>query len=385
MGNSFFNHCNIIDLSISSNDGKIINLIPSFTSFEIYEDIFSKYLHGTLSIKDTNNFLTEFPIKGGEFVSIKFSDDETNTNTANFLMCVEGVQPSLLINANDNKERYITFNLISVAGLRNDLIRVSYAFNTTTDKILAHLFSVIENLKTENFKVYDRNQMNYISNLWSINKNLDYISYKDLDGFFFETIHNTVYAKLSTLIKQNIKEIWQMAKTQEEFAYGKNYVKEYVFSSRFNITSLYDIRGLGKVNYNIPLENYNFNLDTYDLNTFYKEYPQLGKNKLFNDNICSGLYNVVGTSIIDEEIELKRNVIMQTLNNYNVCVKMNGSLERNAGDIISFNLPSIVGDSENLFDKNFQGKWIILQIKHMISNNRKYEQNLKIFKNSFGV
>jgi hypothetical protein len=74
------------------------------------------------------------------------------------------------------------------------------------------------------------------------------------------------------------------------------------------------------------------------------------------------------------------NVILSTLQHYNLVVQINGSLRRKVGDKVIFNLPSFDNTPIN---QNFHNEWLILQIKHIVESNLTYKQNMRLFKNAF--
>jgi len=59
------------DLKLFTGSGEVLNLDINYLSLDIYENIFSNGLTGTLLVSDTNNLIMNAPITGQEFLSFK--------------------------------------------------------------------------------------------------------------------------------------------------------------------------------------------------------------------------------------------------------------------------------------------------------------------------
>ena len=61
----------LTDLKLFTGSGEIINLSLIYQSMDIFENMFSNGLTGTLMLVDTNNLIMNAPITGQEFLSFK--------------------------------------------------------------------------------------------------------------------------------------------------------------------------------------------------------------------------------------------------------------------------------------------------------------------------
>ena len=60
---------------------------------------------------------------------------------------------------------------------------------------------------------------------------------------------------------------------------------------------------------------------------------------------------------------------------------MNGTTEREIGQVVSLTAPNV--DNESAFHKQFDGKWLITEINHRITNDSEYLQTIRLAKNAF--
>lgn len=379
---SIYNHANVMEISITNNKGNKIDISGSLLQLDIYEDIFVNHITATLSFRDTTDFLNEFPINGGEAVNIVFSDNfniEVD-NTIQKTLYINSVNSSMENSDGTKTDRIITLGLVSELAFYSKMKRFSFHFNNmSTAECISYMFQQI-NFDTDSLEIYDNEIKDYISNFWNFTQNIDYLTYTDIDAFFFETLKNYKYGKLSTLMSNRISEVWQIAKSAEQYAWSRNSVENYIFSSRFNLLDMYQIGGMGKTVYITPVTDYNFNVVKAIPNII--DNTKLGDINFFNDEFQS-VDNIINATLRNESSELQRNLLLQQMNLYNVNVLLNGSLGRNVGDIIQFEIPSVISSPSNSISKRWNGNWIILQIRHTIDSTRMYKQRIKIWKNAF--
>jgi len=75
---------NLVGPTIQSSNGesqtKRLSISSMYVSFNIFEDIYSNFLTGSIVINDATNLLGEFPIVGDEKIEIIFRSINTNFN-----------------------------------------------------------------------------------------------------------------------------------------------------------------------------------------------------------------------------------------------------------------------------------------------------------------
>ena len=296
---------------------------------------------------------------------------------------VTSIIPTMQSNTYSKQENTISLNLLTDYGFLSKLHRLSYRFKGKLSEIATLLFKEFGKIDVSGLKIYDDYEIDYISNFWDIYENVNYLCFKNLDMIFFETLRNKVFAKVSTLVKQNIKEIWEMSQDTIEFLGSKTNVLEYKIKNYFDINTMVRSYGFGNSVYSPNLLNYNYQLENMTISELEKEYYQLmGNRPQFKQALSDNPFNRVGVSTLDIESNSKRNLILQSMYNYNVECVLKGSLSRSVGDCINFDIPGIISDRDNL-SIYLKGKWLITEIVHTLDINGKYLQNITLFKNAF--
>lgn len=375
MQNNVLNQCNLYTITIVSKGGETLDLTSVFTKFEIYEDMFSHYLRGILTIRDTSDMMKNFPVIGGEVVTIAFADSEYNSARF-FDFYIDEVVPQAKPSDELNKNTLLIFKLASADHINGLKTRFSYKFKDTSYSILNTIFGQIGSKRI--VQSTDSKQMEFVANFWTLDEVIDYISYQNNDCLFFETSDQYRFESLSKLVAQNPVQEFFMLKNLEGKA-GLNIVQQYHFDKYFSILKMLNIGGFGKTVYQPQLDKYTFKTEFKTLDDIYSDYPLMGQNKPFLPEL-STYDNDIDIEFDDLDTSLKRNIILSTAQNYNLIVQMNGSLKRKIGDTITFNMPAFDNTPVN---QNFHSKWLILQIKHVVEANLSYKQNIRLFKNAF--
>jgi hypothetical protein len=105
-----------------------------------------------------------------------------------------------------------------------------------------------------------------------------------------------------------------------------------------------------------------------------------GRNLLFSDELDSA-NNKVGPEYHNHDVAQVRSAQLVTLlHNNKLMVRTIGTLDRKVGDILNVEYPN----QDNITEPNtaLDGSWIILSIKHIITNAFEYSQNIMLAKNA---
>lgn len=118
----------LIGPNIRSTDGEIQNKKYSiksiFSAFNIFEDLYSNFLTGSIVLTDAANIIGEFPIVGEESIEIIFRSVNTPVSIIT-KMRVTGI--SEITRIQDNVNVY-TLDLISEAAIRSEKQKISRSF-----------------------------------------------------------------------------------------------------------------------------------------------------------------------------------------------------------------------------------------------------------------
>lgn len=378
MQNNVFNPCDIYSVTIVSKNGVELDLIAVFNQIDIYEDIFTRFIQATLSLKDTNDMMRTFPIIGGEKVIIAFKDhDEGGSKWLDF--SVVEVLPQPQITDENRKNTFMILRLISEDAINGNLIRFSKKFEDTMFGIMNEVLAFNLNSVTlvESFTSSDT-ILNFIANYWNLDELIDYMCSQSMDTMFFQTIDGYRIEKLSYLVAQKPIQKFRLLTDLEDKGSSLS-VFQYKFDKHFDITKSFNVNAFGKTVYKPSLENYSFEKEEQKLEDIYDEYPLMGSNQPLLKALSTET-NQVSVDYLDLDSALKRNLILQTLQNYNLVVQMNGSVGRRVGDVVVFNVPSF---NNSIINEHYQYNWLILQIHHIIGCDKTYKQVIRLFKNAF--
>jgi hypothetical protein len=378
MQNNVFNPCDIYSVTIVSKNGVELDLIAVFNQIDIYEDIFTHFIQATLSLKDTNDMMRTFPIIGGEKVIISFKDhDEGGSKWLDF--SVVEVMPQPQITDENRKSNFMILRLISEDSINGNLIRFSKKFEDTMFGIMNEVLAVNLNSVTlvESSTSADT-ILNFVANYWNLDELIDYMCSQSMDTMFFQTIDGYRIEKLSYLVAQKPIQKFRLLTDLEDKGSSLS-VFQYKFDKHFNLTKSFNVNAFGKTVYKPSLENYSFEKEEKKLEDIYDEYPLMGANQPLLKALSTET-NQVSVDYLDLDSALKRNLILQTLQNYNLVVQMNGSVGRRVGDVVVFNVPSF---NNSIINEHYQYNWLILQIHHIIGCDKTYKQVIRLFKNAF--
>lgn len=375
------NTINIHSIKLTSKNGDVVDISHICKSVTIIESVFSQFLSGEIILKDTFDIVKNLPLIGGERVEIAF-DDGVHGSAMFFEMVIASEPAQINVSTGKDKVENVLLKLKSEAYFNDKLQRISMKFkNTKRDIIEKMVFTYMRSFKPVSMDSSIQDSIEFVANHWFASQIIDYICEQSKDAVFFE--HNRqyfIFDTISNLIKKDITNELYVASNFEQ-SIGLNHVLAYQFDSKFNLDTAFKSFMFGQTVFKPSLENYGFQSKQKTLDDISgSEFPLMGSNKVFNKKFSNNDNNIALT-YEDVDSKLYRNMIFQMMKYYNLIVQTKGSSERKAGDMISFDMPSI--DNQNSVNANFSGKWMILQIKHTINSTLEYNQVMRLWKNSF--
>ena len=203
----------VSQIELVSSSGVALDIKETVIQIDIFEDIFSTALFGSLSVADTNDLIHNMPILGQEFLRIKLKtpnftrDDEIIDHVFSVFKIDKSTEVS-------QGSKFFQISFTSMEFLRNSRIRVSKSFTGTTSEIIQDLLEneqfigTKKNINIEETvgikKVVSPNLNPYrlIRNLLSesVAKNSGsphFLFYETLKGLNFRTIQNLYNQDLS--------------------------------------------------------------------------------------------------------------------------------------------------------------------------------------------
>jgi hypothetical protein len=362
---------------------KTISLKKIYLELNLYESLLDNFLKGEILLLDTFDLQVNFPLVGNETLQIKLNDQSQSVSKS-LSFKIYKYEDNNLYRGITNK-KIIKLYFVSQEAITNEQIKVSRKLSGTAESILTSLIS--DNLassKTFNSEASDAVSLDIYANFWRPSKIIelvskksttasysDYVFYEDFDGFHFKT--------LSNLMAQSEKQELEYSLIAKSTTKTHN-IKMFKWNSGFDVIANTRLGLLGTTFY-VPHEtNYSYTKTSDTFKDKFSDIVGLGKHLIYDESL-SDENGLIGVTHLDPDITSSRNVSLKTLENYKVNIKVNGDLDRRVGDVLKIRFP--VFDSASYENNNFNGKFLIMKIKHIIKNNGQYEQNILLGKNAF--
>ena len=138
----------LTDLRLYTGSGEVINLSLSYQMIDIYENMFSNGLTGTITIVDTNNLIMNAPITGQEFLSFKITTPTLDNVPIDFTEHVMAVYKIDARKAERGNE-VVQLHFCSPELLRNSRTRLSKAYKGNASEIVGIILQDAKALNTK--------------------------------------------------------------------------------------------------------------------------------------------------------------------------------------------------------------------------------------------
>jgi len=426
----------LTDLRLYTGSGEVINLSLSYQMIDIYENMFSNGLTGTITIVDTNNLIMNAPITGQEFLSFKITTPTLDNVPIDFTEHVMAVYKIDARKAERGNE-VIQLHFCSPELLRNSRTRLSKAYKGNASEIVGVILQDAKALNTKK-NLYIESTLG-IKKIVSPNKNPyslirdlttdaigtngspHFVFFENLDGIHFRTLES-LYSQGSkgefiasdrgtvdfqaggvTNIEEDLKRVldYEMASNNDT----KRNIKSGMFASKTVSHNIY------QKNFDVRVFDYfeEFN-DNVRVSGGVSDYPIYNKapvdfaNNLsdFNDarifmhgtskdtnGFDTQHYEGTDTNYTPNDIQktiAKRNAKNTELDNgVKINMEINGNTTIRTGSIIDFQLPIVgtnhTGDS---FDVYHSGKFLITKARHSFDKTaNRYKMYISTVKDSF--
>ena len=433
------------EASLVTSAGVVFDLKGTILSFEIFENIFSTALSGSIVFVDENNIITNGPIIGQEYLYLKvstptlddFDIDFTNVPFTTYKINVRE-------DANKNSQ-VIQVSFTSPEIIRNNRVRVSKSYTETIDKIVTNILRdkrYINTLKTLNIeptsgirKVVSPNFHPY---RFILNLATESISAKTGNPFFlfYESIRGINFRSLQSLYAQETVGDYSLGDFGNNDGKKPDIKKEFGRILNFQIAANNDMMtnivsgmlGSSIIEYNIY--NKSFEKSTFSYTDDFDKYQRIHYDEIGNDNPIysesplDDKNNTVG-SFTDARIHLHsvssagtykggskpdtqhtnltssysyepnkiKDSLLHRQSKFNeltdgITIKMNinGSTNICVGQTINVTIPVTGKVHDKEFDKYYTGKYLITKLKHSFDTlTKRHEITLSAAKDSFST
>jgi hypothetical protein len=403
-------------LYIVSGDEKVkVDLTGMMIEVDIYEDIFSHTLSGSITITENFNLIHSLPIIGEEVIEIEFKTPGIKkTFSKQFFLYKIGRK---MIDAN-SKNLYL-LNIISVEALKDLNTKISKAFTGMPHTIAEEIFNKYLKVDTKLDIKQAANNIKFISLYWSPFKCINFAlsraigidKFKTPTYLLYETNQGFKVRSLNDLFKEEpISEFFfdkkNMRNIMPDGESTRDIDREFKQIEKFDIIEsmdyvdrlmngvysfkVFDINILTKT---IKKQIYNY-WDNFEDTNHLGEHPTHSKYVFFNDENCRIEWVVTNPYVYDNiktdlkaEILSKRLPLLAQTEMITVEITVPGRLGIECGNTVNLNMKNYeTKKTEDAtvsdMDKYYSGKYLVTSIEHRLTQTR-HKMSMQLVKDSF--
>jgi hypothetical protein len=383
--NDVFETIKVLALDLITIAGRRIDLIEIFLGLQLFESVFEHFMSGKLFISDTYDLFKNESLSGNEEIQMILEEKSTGI-LRTFSFRLYKINKDSDVTRTSTKLKILECYFYSAEKQADILKSVSRKFYNlpefVVESIVRDVYGSIKELQVD----YSAIPVEYYCNYRPGSSVIDFMArnavslYGDMDYVFFESMSGFHFVPLSFLLSQSAVENLKYL-PKREMSFRIDDMHFYQQDNYFDI-NVDAGRGLfGKTFYKLAdNDRYGYvkTEATYADNA--ARFLTNGRNLLFSDDLFTS-NNMVAEHYHNHDVAQVRSAQLVTLmHNNKLMVRTLGTLDRKAGDILNVEYPN----QDNIVEPNtsLDGSWIILGIKHSITNAMEYTQNMMLAKNA---
>lgn len=419
----FAGDINVEEVYITSAENPDSYDLTNFmVEFNLFEDIFSPTMHGSIVISDTANLITELPMIGTELLTVKFRTPTLEDKRENIIEKTFQIFSIVDKSLNNDRSQLYTLEFVSKEAYLDNAISLSKTFSGNTADIAQEIFDYIRTPRRQNRPLTETtglvimdtphaSQIKYTSNYWSPIKNIgfigrrvkgavvgegDFILFEGNKNFYFTGLEALI-ASQNTVFDEYVYELQPdtLPRTLEE-KYGNNFPSSMTRIEEMTVPKVLDILDgqdsgyFGSVLRGYDMFTKQMTETVFDarneISKFVKTQPGLAipgdiiidpntQTQYINYN--SALYPDYGlTSDEHANKVLFRKAYLNSFNQFKFQITIPGRTDIEVGNLINILYPSPktkLGDEteiDDIFDPLLSGRYLISAINHRITSER---------------
>jgi hypothetical protein len=381
-------------------------------NLQIYEDIFSPFITGSLILKDSLDLANLFPFIGEEFLELEVSTptlEQYNIKGKYYIYKMSNREMA------GDKSVVYQLHFISSEAIVDLNKKVSRVFaNKISELIKPFIQDKTFGLESDK-KVYiedTNNSIKYISNYWTPIQNIMYLVFNSINTnktpnyVFFENRDGFYFISLESLYANSVYQSFVYDKyTRDDRPLGgsaRNTEKDYRRILDISIPTAFDymdrirsgMLSSRQVSYDITKKTYsakNYNMfQRFEKQKHLNEFPInsdratfRSNSKIINYSKNFGNFNGFG-DVTNAKTNQERISLMKLAEANKISITVPGRCDYTVGQKINLDLKRIEPLSKrdgDTTDKMFSGNYIIAAINHYV-DREKHECNIEIIKES---
>lgn len=410
-------HAGDIDIRKMELVGKYstINLMGMFSNLNIYEDLFSPFITGSVLLVESFDLINKLPIIGEEFLVLDIT-------TPGFEKRIQGKFYVYKISDKSTvRDKLSMYNLefISIDAVRDLNLRLNNAWSGFCSNLADKLIRTdIRGLQTEKPVLVEEsiNGIKFVANNWSPVKTLNYIAeksvnkdgissymfYENRDGYNFISLH-TLYS--GNVLQDFIFDNYERTETNVGDTI-RDVEQDYKRILTMNIPEGFDfIQRLSKGMFTSNLTSYDmvtkrFNRQYFSSEEQFNKMPHLNKFPLNSTEVVSApdslLFNKIKHTAMHNGFDdvsnsdkfLFRLSAIANTQGFKLKITTLGRTDYTVGKVVSlktFRVESIDDKSNDMVDPTYSGKYLIAAINHNIDGESKHTCTMELIKDSLST
>lgn len=391
------------------------NLDSIFLELDLYEDLYSPCLTGTITIVESLNLISGIPILGEELLEIEFCTPTLDASPFKKQFYVTKIENR---NHRGDKTQMYVLHFMAVEGITDLNKKLSKAYSGNASDIVKRIYET-ELKQSDDLEVdISNSNIKFVSPYWSPFQCINFATSRCLfphtsinvpNYLFYQTNKKFKLKSLTNLFSQDIFMTYFFDKNparihQKDGTSVRNIQREYQTIKELYYTSSQDyinqnmrgtfshkVFGINLFRKQISKNLYNYSTDfnkTLHLDKFPLQSPNLPlskENGLIESRIVSP-QKFDGFGDKSDDIVSKRVSLLSQLEMYKLDLVVWGRTDIEVGMVINFvmnEFKEVEKDEQNIskYDPYYSGKYLITAIQHRITQSR-HQMTMQIVKDS---
>jgi len=400
----------LISLDLINSGGQVVPLKGTFIELQIFQDLYSPAMHGSILINDGNGTFTTHYYMGNEYLKIKI-DKPGLKLPFDRMFRIYKVTDRLPAKKSEGGQSYI-LHFCSEEAISSQQILVSKAYKSA--KIRDVVFDILTKelsvspdriasleLTSGNFDFIIPNYRPFEAIQWATARAYDQ---KKFCYFFFENKNGFNLTSLQTMIKQKpYKKLkFEVKNSDRDPSVNKNSVDDFEIVNHFDMMSSITNGAFSSRLMSIDIFSQSYQYNDYNLlvaeaqgNLINKYKPVNSFKNSKNQTLFDAYDGFFRTNLaISDTASEKSNDIkfwlqpralhMTMLNHFRIKVVLPGDIELKVGDVVEYELPMFEAGNQSgkKIDKARTGKYLVAALNHKFSEDV-FETIVELVSDSF--
>lgn len=384
----------------NKSTGAVLSLLPQMQGCDIWEDMAKPTLYATVYLYDAINLLTRFPIIGEEFIELSFETPGISLPVTYKFRVFEVAN----IQQSDNRQAHgYTLRCVSEEHFNNGAQQVLTAWEGILSDYTKHILGKYLNSKKSIVLEPTKGIHKIIGPRWSPLEAIDFarknavsnkypsssfVFFENQAGFYFKTVEAIIEEGRPTIGTRVFTFLHAPAATTP--ATGYRSVIEHENISRTDSIETINSGVLQGQSQSFDLLTKKFETKDFNIKSSFNSYKSLDKsNQMIHSKDFISEFGTKGPNIYYHMKDSSRSAAyiddmlpsraaFTTLLNANItrCL-VHGDSGLKAGDVITLNLPEVVGTTGTKpLDPLMSGNYIILRLRHILTNGPKPQHRI---------